>query len=189
MDRRAQEILDYWLTEVGPERWYDVVPEIDEAIRNRFSDDWERLRAGELKDWLGSPGSALAYLILADQFPRNMFRGDVRAFATDHEALKAAKSAIARGFDEQIDLPERQFFYLPLMHSEVLADQDRCVRLIALSFGTGESLNHARAHREIIRRFGRFPYRNQVLGRASTPAEQEFLDQGGYMAMVEAFAS
>ncbi len=187
MDPRVQDILDFWLVEVGPERWYDVAPDLDDMIRDRFAPDWQRVRKGEVQGWVGKPQSCLAYLIVSDQFPRNMFRGSAQAFATDKRALAAAKSGIVRGFDERIALPERQFFYLPLMHSEMLADQERCVRLIALSFGAGESLNHARAHREIIRRFGRFPYRNEALGRSSTPAEREFLDQGGYMAMINAF--
>jgi uncharacterized protein (DUF924 family) len=189
MDPRAQEILDYWIGEVGEARWYATEDALDEEIRTRFETLWREGRSGALAEWTCQAGSCLAFVILLDQFPRNMFRGSPEAFATDAKALAAAKLAIARGFDERIGLPERQFFYLPLMHSEVLADQERSVRLIALSFGEGDSLVHARAHREIIRRFGRFPYRNAALGRSTTPAERAFLDAGGYGAVVESFAA
>jgi uncharacterized protein (DUF924 family) len=185
MDARAQEILDYWLHRVGPERWYAVDPTLDAEIRERFGPVWGQARGGELAAWSGSAESCLAYLILLDQFPRNMFRGQAAAFSTDGMALDAAKGAIARGLDERVNLPERQFFYLPLMHSEALADQDRCVRLIALSVGVGSSLDHARAHREIIRRFGRFPYRNDALDRATTPRERAFLAAGGYASTLQ----
>jgi uncharacterized protein (DUF924 family) len=185
MDARAQDILGFWIEEVGASRWYSVEPDLDRAIGDRFGALWEEARAGRLDGWTCGPESCLAYLILLDQFPRNMFRGDARAFATDRKALAAAKDAIDRGFDRRAPVPERQFFYLPLMHSEALPDQDRCVRLIFESFGRDESLLHARAHREIIRRYGRFPYRNEALGRASTPAERDFLAAGGYGAMLE----
>jgi uncharacterized protein (DUF924 family) len=189
MDARAKEVLDFWIDGVGPERWYSVEAELDATIRERFGALWDAARTGAVQGWTAQPDSALALVILLDQFPRNMFRGDRRSFATDRKALSAAKSAIAKGYDERIAVPERQFFYLPLMHSENLADQERCVRLIALSFGVGDSLNHARAHREIIRRFGRFPYRNEALGRTTTPAEQKFLEGGGYPALVADFAA
>jgi uncharacterized protein (DUF924 family) len=189
MDPRAQEILDYWIDEIGEGRWYAVEEALDRDIRTRFEPLWQEARQGALDVWTCQPQTCLALVILLDQFPRNMFRGSPQAFATDGRALAAAKSAIARGFDERIGLPERQFFYLPLMHSEVLTDQDRSVRLIALSFGEGDSLVHARAHREIIRRFGRFPYRNEALGRSTTAPERAFLEAGGYGAFVESFAA
>jgi uncharacterized protein (DUF924 family) len=188
MDPRAQEILDYWLDQIGPGGWYAVDAAIDAEITARFGDLWAEGRRSALRGWSTQPGSCLAYLILLDQFPRNMFRGRADAFATDRLALAVAKDAIAKGLDERIGLPERQFFYLPLMHSELLADQDRCVRLFALSFGTGESLHHARAHREIIRRFGRFPYRNDALGRSTSPDERAFIEAGGYQAMLTELA-
>jgi uncharacterized protein (DUF924 family) len=136
--------------------------------------------------WLTYPSGTLSYIILTDQFPRNMLRGSGEAFATDGIARAAAKMAIDRNWDMRIDEPARQFFYLPLMHSECLADQERCVRLMMTRMPeTGDSnLVHARAHREVIRRFGRFPYRNEALARPSHAAEAAFLAAGGYGAMV-----
>ena len=138
--------------------------------------------------WLTYPSGTLAYIILTDQFPRNMFRGSSDSFATDKAARAAAKSAIARGWDMQIDEPARQFFYMPLMHSENLCDQDRCVRLMLTRMsGSGDSnLLHAKAHREIIRRFGRFPFRNEALKRETTAPEAAFIRDGGYGATVKA---
>jgi uncharacterized protein (DUF924 family) len=188
MDARAQEILDYWIRSVGPAGWYAVDPALDGEITRRFGALWEEGRAGRLEGWTCQPETSLAYVVLLDQFPRNMFRGDARAFATDRKALGAAKTAIANGFDERVPLPERQFYYLPLMHSERLADQDRCVRLVTLNFGIGPTLDHARAHRDVIRRFGRFPYRNAALRRTTNAAEQAFLDAGGYEAALRAVA-
>lgn len=185
MDARPKELLDYWLG-LGPEGWYRVDPAVDDAIRDRWGPVWEQARAGRLGEWAASPEGGLALLILLDQLPRNMFRGDARAFATDRRAVAVAKSAILRGHDRRVPLPERQFFYLPLEHSEIQANQDKCVRLMFLNFGRGESLRHARAHREIIRRFGRFPFRNAALGRESTPEEVAFIEEGGYQRMVDA---
>jgi uncharacterized protein (DUF924 family) len=181
----AQEILDFWLEEVGPDGWYAVDAALDAAIRDRWRDLWEIGRAGGLADWAGTPASSLALLILLDQFPRNMFRGDRLSFASDPRALMTAKVAILHGRDQKVGLPERQFFYLPLMHSEVQTNQDKAVRVILINMGRGEQLRHARAHREIIRRFGRFPYRNDALGRESTEAELAFLAEGGYRAAYE----
>ncbi len=185
---RTKEILDFWLDEVGPDGWYRVDAALDEDISRRFRADWDAVLDDGPEHWQGEPRQVLAYIILTDQFPRNMFRNDPRAFATDELARKAAQRAIYLGWDERIDPPERQFFYLPLMHSEVLTDQDRCVRLFLtrLPEGFEDSLLHARAHREVIRRFGRFPYRNAALGRKSTPEEEAFMADGGYMAQVEA---
>ena len=181
-----EDILAFWLDEVGPKGWYDVSPALDDTIRDRFLPDWERARDGGMSLWLTYPSGTLSYIILTDQFPRNMFRGSGEAFATDGVARAAAKMAIDRNWDMRIDEPARQFFYLPLMHSECLADQERCVRLMITRMPeTGASnLVHARAHREVIRRFGRFPYRNEALARPSHAAEAAFLAAGGYGAMV-----
>jgi uncharacterized protein (DUF924 family) len=121
----------------------------------------------------------LALLLVLDQFPRNMFRGSARAFAADGAAREVADRAIARGFDQEAKSEERSFFYLPFEHSENLADQERCVAL-ARATGDADTLEWAELHADIIRRFGRFPHRNAVLGRAATAAEQEFLDGGGF---------
>lgn len=180
----AEAILDFWLTEIGPSGWYAVNETVDRAICDRFTETWEAARAGALDDWVLRPRDALALLVVLDQFPRNMFRSCRRAFATDGQALALAKRAISLGHDLRAPEPERQFFYLPLMHSESMSDQDRCVRLILTRMPkTGEEvLPHARAHREVIRRFGRFPYRNEALGRPTTTGERSYLDAGGYAA-------
>ncbi|MEO1139135.1 MAG: DUF924 family protein [Pseudomonadota bacterium] len=181
-----EDVLSFWLDEVGPKGWYDTSPELDQMIRDKFLDTYEAACEGTHGLWLTYPSGTLAYIILLDQFPRNMFRDDGQSFATDKYALAAAKAAINRGWDMRIDEPARQFFYLPLMHSENLCDQDRCVRLICERMSDdGESnLLHARAHREVIRRFGRFPHRNEVLERTSSNAEKAFLEAGGYGSTV-----
>lgn len=179
-----EQVLTYWLDEVGPGGWYEASDALDADVRERFLSSWERAREGAYALWLTYPSGALAYTILMDQFPRNMFRGEARAFSTDRQAMAAAKAAIHRGWDMRIDEPARQFFYLPLMHSENLCDQERCIRLIKERMpqtGAGNLL-HARAHREVIRLFGRFPYRNAALGRPSTAPERSFVEQGGYGA-------
>lgn len=177
-----EEVLEFWLDEVGEKGWYAVDDALDQTIRDRFEDAWHDARDGKFDLWLIHPAGMLAYIILMDQFPRNMFRGDARAFATDLQALAAAKSAIERRWDLRIEEPARQFFYLPMMHSESLYDQHRCVRLIVerMPRSGADNLLHAQAHREVIRTFGRFPYRNKALGRASSPSETEFLNNGGY---------
>lgn len=180
-------ILAFWLDEVGPEGWYAKDDALDSAITERFGAAWEGLMDGRYGLWLTYPSGALAYILLADQFPRNMFRDDRRAFASDDVGRAAAKQAIHRGWDLKIDPPARQFFYMPLMHSENLCDQDRCVRLMLNRMpqeGAGNLL-HARAHREVIRKFGRFPYRNDALGRHSTQNELSYVDGGGYGFTVE----
>ena len=184
---RAEAILRYW-TDLGSAGWYAGGEALDEEIRGYFLTDWTEAAAGEHHDWMSCAEGMLAYLILTDQFPRNMFRGSAQAFATDAQARKVAHYAWQNQADLRIDEPIRQFFYLPLEHSENAFDQDRSVALVkARLAGTGEGLLlHARAHREVIRRFRRFPFRNEALGRTSTPAEMAFLAEGGYGAMVRA---
>lgn len=180
----ATAVLSFWLEEVGPEGWYKSDPTTDAACTERFAALWERAAAGGCDDWLASPEGALALVILLDQFPRNMFRGTARAFASDRRAHAVALRAIDLGLDKRIAEPARQFFYLPLMHSEALPDQERCVRLIRLKLPeTGrDNLDHAVRHRDVIRRFGRFPSRNAPLGRRDTEAERAYREAGGYMA-------
>lgn len=184
--RRVDEVLGFWLDETGPKGWYLSDPVLDAAITERFLPTWEEAREGACGLWLTGAKGGMAYLILTDQFPRNMFRGQALAFATDGNARAAAKVAIDRKWDMHFKEPERQFFYMPLMHSENLVDQDRCVRLVCERMpGTGAgTLLHARAHRRIIRQFGRFPFRNEALGRSTTAAEQAFMADGAYGAIV-----
>lgn len=181
-----ESLLAFWLDEIGPEGWYRKDAALDQRIRNDFEAVWDRTLTGDCLGWTAYPRSTLALLILLDQFPRNMFRDDPRAYSTDRRGLAVAKQAIVRGWDKRIDGPARQFFYLPLMHSECLEDQDRCVRLMLerMPEEGGDNLVHARAHREVIRRFGRFPTRNQDLGRTSSQKEMHYLGNGGYGALV-----
>ena len=178
----AEDVLSFWLDEVGPAGWYKQDDALDQAIRDRFEGAWQAAAEGSYSLWLTYPSGVLAYIILTDQFPRNMFRGEARAFATDRAALTAAKVAIGKGWDMKIDEPARQFFYLPMMHSESLCDQERCIRLLADRMPeTGASnMLHARAHREVIRQFGRFPYRNEALSRSMTAHESAYVSEGGY---------
>jgi uncharacterized protein (DUF924 family) len=185
-DPRPGMVLDYWIDEVGPEGWYGEDAARDAEIRARFEAMWEHAMEGALSLWLTYPTGTLAYIVLTDQFSRNMWRGTGRAFASDRAALAAAKAALSRDWDLRIAEPARQFFYLPLMHAESLPDQQRSVRLIQMRLPeTGASnLLHAKAHREVIRRFGRFPHRNEALGRGTTLAEGAFLEGGGYGGVV-----
>ncbi len=179
---KAQRILDFWLDEVGPSGWYQGSETLDQTIRDRFMEDWLAASRGEYDSWKTCPTKSLALIVLLDQFPRNMFRNDKRAFATDKRARCATSCALELGFDKRTPEPQRQFYYMALVHSECLTDQERCVRLMKTrmpEFGGG-NLIHAKVHREIIRMFGRFPYRNDALGRDFTDAESAFVKTGGY---------
>ena len=177
----AEDVVRFWTEDCGPEDWYKQDEALDEEIRRRFLPRWEAVASGTRPAWGWGRVATLARLILVDQFPRNMFRGDARSFATDALARRHAKWAIERRLDQKIDGPERQFFFLPLMHSEALADQDRSVRLfLSRMEDASGNLDHAVAHREVIREFGRFPYRNEALGRSSSEKELAYLDAGGY---------
>ena len=180
------DILAFWLDEVGAKRWYESDAALDAEVAGRFRSAWQSAQEGALGLWLTHASGALAYIILNDQFPRNMFRDTGRAFSSDAVSRAAAKMAISRNWDTRIDPPARQFFYLPLMHSENLSDQDRSVRLFhtRMDGDAGNNLLHARAHREVIRRFGRFPTRNAALGRRMQGDEQAFVDDGGYGAIL-----
>jgi uncharacterized protein (DUF924 family) len=172
---------DPWFGQFRPE-WFRKDAAFDDEVRRRFSSLHQALTEGQHRDWLLAPRSALGCVIVLDQFSRNMFRGDARAFAQDALARRAADEAIRRGFDAEVAPVERTFFYLPFMHSEELADQDRSVALFgALAGGdvNSSSVDYARRHRDIIARFGRFPHRNAALGRPSTPEELTFLSEPG----------
>jgi uncharacterized protein (DUF924 family) len=183
-----QEILDFWIRDTGSDKWYATDATLDATIRDKFEPLWTRIMRGGSLGWTPTAANTLAAIILFDQFPRNMFRADPRAYSSDALARAKSKHALDMDWDRRIDGPQRQFFYLPLMHSECLADQDRCVRLFKDRMPEAtDNLLHARAHREVIRRFGRFPHRNPDLGRDSTAAERAFMDtEGGYGAMVNA---
>jgi uncharacterized protein (DUF924 family) len=172
------DVTDFWRA-AGPRKWYRKDADFDRQIAARFMAAHEAAAAGHLSAWEATPDGALALLLLLDQFPRNMFRGSARAFATDPLARAVADRAIARGFDVGAPSAERAFFYLPFEHSENLADQERSLALSRRA-GDGKADKYAEIHADIIRRFGRFPHRNAVLGRATTPQEQAFLDAGGF---------
>jgi uncharacterized protein (DUF924 family) len=174
----ADDVLAFWI-KAGPEKWYKKDDAFDAAIRDNFLATYEAAAAGRLSAWEGSAESALALIILLDQFPRNMFRGSPRAWATDRLARDVADSAISQGFDQSIDKAMRAFFYLPFMHSEDLEDQLSCVELCG-KLGNESNLKYAEIHAEVIRRFGRFPHRNPVLGRETSAEEQAFLESGGF---------
>ena len=178
MTETPAEVIAFW-REAGPERWFEKNEVFDEAVRARFLALHERAAAGELKDWENSAEGTLALLLLFDQFPRNMFRGTARAFATDELARAIAASALLKGFDAQVPSDLRTFLYLPFEHSEDMADQERGLALYTAS-GDQDDLKWAQIHADIIRRFGRFPHRNAALGRGTTPEEQAFLDAGGF---------
>jgi uncharacterized protein (DUF924 family) len=174
----ADDVLRFW-REAGPTKWFKKDAAFDSEITRRFLPLWEMAAAGKLSAWEESAESALALVIVLDQFPRNMFRGEARAFATDPLARDVTRRAIARGFDQAVPADQRSFFYLPFEHSEDIADQERC---IALTTATGDAdlVKWAKIHADIIHRFGRFPHRNAALGRETTPEEQAFLDAGGF---------
>lgn len=171
------DVLAFW-REAGPDKWFTRDEAFDAEIREKFLPTYEAAAAGKLADWEATAEGTLALLVVLDQFPRNMFRGQARCFATDPAARAVANRALKRGYDLDVPPGERGFFFLPFMHSEDIGDQDRCV---ALYRDAGDDdLKYALEHHDIIRRFGRFPHRNVILGRATTPEEQAFLDAGGF---------
>jgi uncharacterized protein (DUF924 family) len=179
------EVLDFWLGDVGPEGWYAGGDDLDAEISARFGDVWQAALEGGLEHWVDGTVGTLAYLIICDQLARNMHRGQAEAFATDAQARAAARRAIAEGWDMKAPEPERQFFYMPFEHSEDPEDQALAVDYLTNRLASDpEMALHARAHQKIIARFGRFPFRNQALGRDTTPEEAEFLAEGGYGAIV-----
>ncbi|TCS61615.1 DUF924 family protein [Varunaivibrio sulfuroxidans] len=180
-----RNIVTFWFGDPGSDdfaaprrRWFVANPTFDDEIRNRFSEVIERARTGALDDMYCCPEGALALILVLDQFPRNIHRGTPQAFATDAKARALAARALDDGFDRALLPMQRLFMYLPFEHSEDIQDQLRAVALID-ALGAGEQVDYARRHLEIIDRFGRFPHRNETLGRPSTPEERAFLKQPG----------
>jgi uncharacterized protein (DUF924 family) len=173
----AAAVVAFWL-EAGPALWFAKDPAFDRRFRERFAADHDAAARGQRADWARTPDGALAQDTLLDQYPRNSFRGTPRMYASDALARAITSAAIDAGHDRRVDPALRMFFYLPFGHSEDLRDQERSVSLCER---LGEpNLSHAIHHRDIIRRFGRFPHRNPILGRAMTADEQQYLDGGGY---------
>ncbi|HEY7608370.1 MAG TPA: DUF924 family protein [Alphaproteobacteria bacterium] len=176
-----RDVLGFWLAPANRPLWFKKEPAFDDEVRRRFEDVHERAAAGRLAAWQNAPEGTLALLLCLDQFPRNMYRGTPRAFETDEKARAVADWAVDRGFDLKFkDEQERLFFYLPFEHSEDLDDQHRAVALIRQRCPHDpEILRYAILHRDVIARFARFPHRNAILGRPSTPEEEEYLKQPG----------
>jgi uncharacterized protein (DUF924 family) len=188
-DAKVQEILNFWFghpesPEYGKRReiWFQKDTNFDQEIRSRFLADYQLAATGTYDIWQTQPTSCLALIILLDQFPRNLFRGEPEAFATDFKALTAAEVAVKNGFDQQLVPVQRWFIYLPFEHSEKIEHQRQCIELFDQLKDDPESahaIDYAYRHLEIIEKFGRFPHRNAILGRPSTPEELEFLKQEG----------
>ena len=193
----AEDILSFWFSPkdasglVADEqvaRWWQKNPTFDRDLAARFEVDYDAIVAAERGAWLNAPQSLLAYVLVLDQFARNMFRGTPRMFAADAQALAAAKKGLEDGSDDALTVEERMFLYLPFMHSEALADQQRCVALFselrdsqsgALRARLDNNVSFAERHRNIVARFGRFPHRNEILGRESSADELAFLEEPG----------
>ena len=177
-----RDILDFWFLPLGDpgygkprEIWWKSTPEFDAEAVSRFGAAIDRAVAGGLDSWQASPDGALALILLCDQFPRNCFRRSVGAFRGDAKAIETARLALARAYPAAFNPEIRQFFYMPFQHSEALADQELCCALFA-TLGSDEGDKYALEHRDIVARFGRFPHRNEVLGRPTTPAELDYLE-------------
>ena len=172
----AADISYVWFHQLGPADWFGGSERVDALLAQRFAKDWRGLRQRPAHEFLGSPDLARAAVLLFDQVPRNMFRSDPRAFASDPLACTIANAALDQGWHMKMSRDQVQFLAMPLMHSEHLSDQDRCTRIFAQH--VPHALSFARSHHRLIARFGRFPHRNEVLGRATTAAEQRAIDAG-----------
>ncbi len=177
---KPQALLDFWFAPEHEPLWFRATPQFDQTVRERFEVVWQAARDGQLADWERTPEGALALVILLDQLPLNMFRGQPECFATEALAREVAGRALARQFDQALPAKGKAFLYMPFMHSEKLADQDTAVALYEAA-GLADNLRFARHHRAIVQRFGRFPHRNAILGRSSTAEE------AAWLASAEAF--
>jgi uncharacterized protein (DUF924 family) len=173
-----EDVISFW-RDAGQDRWFSKDEAFDQACRERFMHTYEAAARGDLNEWELTPEGSLAVILLLDQFPRNMFRGSRDTYKTDPVALMAADRAIERGYDGRVEPQFRRFFYLPFMHSESLRHQERSVALNE-ALGDEECIKWARHHHEIVARFGRFPHRNAILGRETTPEEEAFLRESEF---------
>ncbi|MCP4329985.1 MAG: DUF924 domain-containing protein [Alphaproteobacteria bacterium] len=172
-------ILDFWIDDVGPRGWYEKNPDVDREIGRRFGSVYWQAAAGIFDGWRRDARSCLALVIVLDQFPRNMFRGSCRSYATDAKARSLTRHALSQNYDAAVPEILRPFFYMPLQHSEVLADQELCVAIAERRKPGSDFHDYAVQHLEVVRRYGRFPHRNEVLGRRSTVEEEAFLGKPG----------
>jgi len=180
----GNSVLTFWFEETPAKNHFNADPAFDAKIREHFEDiaiDNAAIAAKSIHPWESKPETALALIITLDQFPRNMYRATPAAFAWDPIALTIAKRMIENGYDLKIPQDKRSFVYIPFTHSENISDQIRGVELVDQRSDNESTLFHARAHMKVIQQFGRFPYRNKVLGRKTTPAEKRYLDDGGYV--------
>jgi uncharacterized protein (DUF924 family) len=173
-----ENVLAFWRN-AGADRWWKKNDAFDAEIREKFLQTWHDAAEGKLSHWQETDDGALALVIVLDQFPRNMFRNDARTYATDPLAREVARRAVDKGADARLMNDLRDFLYMPLMHSEELVDHERCIALFSKA-GNADGAKYAAHHADIIRKFGRFPHRNRVLGRSTTADEQAFLDSGGF---------
>jgi len=177
-DRNTQnELIAFWFAENSKARWYDATDAFDQQCLERFGKLVETADSGKLEHWMETPEGALSLCLLLDQLPRNIYRATPKAFASDPKAVSVAAGAIDKGFDQDLDLEKRKFLYLPFMHSEVLAEQERSV-VLSTAMGDKDTLEYAIEHAEIVRRFGRFPHRNAILGRVNSTEENAYLADG-----------
>lgn len=170
----VEHLLAFWFSDEVRTRWFASTPAFDAQVRARFETLWRRAADGDLLGWEESPRGALALVILLDQLPLNMYRGEAQSFVTEALSREVAARAIARGFDQRLSADQQAFLFMPFMHSEVLADQERAVALYQAA-GLENNLKWACHHRDLVRRFGRFPHRNKILGRTSTAEELDYL--------------
>lgn len=180
MDARALDLLETWWS-LGEESWFSQSDETDAMLRERFGSLVEDARAGAIGDWKDAPHTALALMLLLDQLPRNLFRGTPEAFSSDANAVNLAHHVRAQGFDKAYRGMDRGFFYLPYMHAEDMELQSLCCDLYR-GMGNQNAYYYALLHMDAIRRFGRFPHRNAMLGRISTPQEEAYMATGGFAA-------
>ncbi len=178
-DDLIREVLEYWFSAAVQPMWFNATPAFDDELRQRYEKVWGQARAETFDHWESDAEGALALVIILDQFPLNMFRQHARQYSTEAHARKIAGHAIEQGLDQQLTLAQRAFLYLPFMHSESIADQDRSLDLYAAA-GLKDNLGYAIHHRDVIKRFGRFPHRNKFLGRSSTAEEIEYLKKANW---------
>ena len=178
-DDLIREIIDFWFSEEVKLRWFNSTPQFDDQLRQRYEKTWGLARCGTYDHWEQEADGAVALVIILDQFPLNMFRQDARQYSTEAHARRIAAGAIEQGLDQSMPDSHKAFLYLPFMHSESIEDQQRSVELYE-NAGLSDNLKYARHHCDIVQRFGRFPHRNEALGRDSTPEEIEYLKQANW---------
>jgi uncharacterized protein (DUF924 family) len=168
------EIIDFWYSDPMRKCWFSSTPELDKQIRDRYEQVWIKSSKGEYDEWENTPEGSLALVIVLDQFPLNMFRGEAKSFQTEKKAIEVALSAINRGFDKKLEKERLSFLFMPLMHSENIDHQELSVKLFK-KYELKNNIRFAEHHRDIVKKYGRFPHRNQILGRESSEAEMEYL--------------